>query len=327
MKIAYLILAHQYPEQLVRLVESRNTENTTFFIHINKKIDNKIYNQFVKGLSHLPNVHFIERQVIYVFDFGHTQASLQGIIEVIESKVDFDYLILSTGQDYSLKSNRYLENFFQENEGKIFLDYMDNLVVTDGLWHNRGADNINYWHVRLWKLRFVFPGPLNLSSHNRYCNSHETWYKILSFLWNGVVPLFPIKRQFPEGFIPYRGSSYWCFPRDCVEYIYNFLNTPKGKEYVNYFKYVDGPDEMFFQTLLLNSPLKDRIVNDNLFFIDWENPNPTRPRVFEACDFERLANSPKLFARKFNATRDSEIFDLLDQRFSQRDELLRERSS
>ena len=90
-----------------------------------------------------------------------------------------------------------------------------------------------------------------------------------------------------------------------------------NKSFVNFFRYVDGPDEMFFQTLLLSSPLKDRIVNDNLFFIDWENPNPTRPRVFEKCDFERLVNSPKLFARKFDATRDSEILDLLEQKVLQ----------
>jgi hypothetical protein len=320
MKIVYLILAHRYPEQLVRLVNSRNTENTSFFIHINKMIDGATYNRFVKGLSHLNNVHFIERNVIYVFDFGHTEASIQGIKEIIESQIDFDYLILSTGQDYSIKSNHYIENYFRENEGKIFLDYMDNEVITDGLWPTRSADNINYWHVRLWKLRFVFPGALNLSSHNRYCNSEETWYKILSFLWDGVVPLFPFKRKFPEGFTPYRGSAYWCFPKDCVDYIYNFLNTNQGKEFANYFKYVDGPDEMFFQTLILNSPLKDRVINDNLFFIDFENPNPTRPRVFEKCDFERLANSPKLFGRKFDATRDAEILDLLDHHVLQKQE-------
>lgn len=320
MKIVYLILAHRYPEQLVRLVNSRNTENTSFFIHINKMIDGETYNKFVKGLSHLKNVHFIKRNVIYVFDFGHTEASIQGIKEIIESQIDFDYLILSTGQDYSIKSNHYIENYFRENAGKIFLDYMDNEVITDGLWPTRSADNINYWHVRLWKLRFVFPGSLNLSSHNRYCNSEETWYKILSFLWDGVVPLFPFKRKFPEGFTPYRGSAYWCFPKDCVDYIYNFLNTNQGKEFANYFKYVDGPDEMFFQTLILNSPLKDRVVNDNLFFIDFENPNPTRPRVFEKCDFERLANSPKLFGRKFDATRDAEILDLLDHHVLQKQE-------
>lgn len=317
MKIAYLILAHQYPEQLIRLILSRNTENTSFFIHINQRTDRETYNKFVKTLSHLPNVHFIKRKVIYMFDFGHTEASLQGIKEVIESKVYFDWIILSTGQDYSIKSKDYIENFFQENRGKIFIDYMDNLKVTDGLWPNRGADNINYWHVRLWTLRFVFPGLLNLNSHNRYCNSEKPWYQMLAAVWDRVAPLFPIKRKFPEGFIPFRGSAYWCFPRDCVEYIYEFINTDKGKGFVNYFKYVDGPDEMFFQTLLLNSPLKERVVNDNLFFIDWENPNPSCPRVFEKCDFERLVNSPKLFARKFDATRDVDILDMLDQKVLQ----------
>lgn len=315
MKIAYLILAHRYPEQLVRLINSRNTENTWFFIHINKMTDDATYQSFVKELGHLPNVRFIERQVIYMFDFGHTQASIQGIKEIIESKIDFDYLVFGTGQDYSIKSNRYIENFFRENQGKIFLDYMDNSVITDGLWPTRSADNINYWHVRLWKLRFVFPGPLNLSSHNRYCNANKSWYKMLSVFWSGLMPLFPFKRKFPEGFTPYRGSAYWCFPKDCVEYLYDFIQ--KNPSFTNYLRYVDGPDEMFFQTALLNSPLKDRIVNDNLFFIDFENPNPTRPRVFEKCDFERIANSPKLFARKFDATRDAEILELIDQKILQ----------
>lgn len=311
MKLAYLILAHRYPEQLLRLIESRNTENTVFFIHINKMTDNKTYDQFIKAFSHLPNVRFIKRNVIYMFDFGHTQATIQGIQEIIESQIDFDYLIFGTGQDYSIKSKRYIEQFFQENQGKIFLDYMDNTVITDGLWPTRSADNINYWHVRLWKLRFLFFGSLNLTSHNRYCNTNKAWYKILEFFWSKIMPLFPFKRKFPEGFTPYRGSAYWCFPKDCVEYIYDFVK--KNQSFVNYFRYVDGPDEMFFQTILLNSPLKERIVNDNLFFIDFENPNPTRPRVFEKCDFERLVKSPKLFARKFDATRDVEIIDRIER--------------
>jgi hypothetical protein len=315
MKLAYLILAHRYPEQLLRLIESRNTENTVFFIHINKMTDQKTYDQFVKAFSHLPNVRFIKRNVIYMFDFGHTQATIQGIKEIIESQIDFDYLILGTGQDYSIKSKRYIENFFQENQGKIFLDYMDNTVITDGLWPTRSADNINYWHVRLWKLRFLFFGSLNLTSHNRYCNANKTWYKILEFFWSKIMPLFPFKRNFPEGFTPYRGSAYWCFPKDCVEYIYDFVKN--NQSFVNYFRYVDGPDEMFFQTILLNSPLKERIVNDNLFLIDFENPNPTRPRVFETCDFERLVNSPQLFARKFDATRDVEILDRIEREFLQ----------
>jgi hypothetical protein len=51
-----------------------------------------------------------------------------------------------------------------------------------------------------------------------------------------------------------------------------------------------------------------------LFYIDWDNPNPSRPRVFVKSDFERLVNSSKLFARKFDLSRDADIFELLDQK-------------
>ena len=43
MKIAYIILAHHYHEQLDRLLSKLNTENISFFIHIDKKADDTIY--------------------------------------------------------------------------------------------------------------------------------------------------------------------------------------------------------------------------------------------------------------------------------------------
>lgn len=58
---------------------------------------------------------------------------------------------------------------------------------------------------------------------------------------------------------------------------------------------------------------KNCIVNDDLKYIDWENPNPTPPAILGKSDFHRLVNSPKLFARKFDITRDAEILDLIDQ--------------
>jgi hypothetical protein len=72
-------------------------------------------------------------------------------------------------------------------------------------------------------------------------------------------------------------------------------------------------DEMFYQSIVMSSPLKDSVVNDNLFCIDWKNPNPNVPRTFISSDFERLISSGKLFARKFDITRDSAILDQLDR--------------
>ncbi|MGF1986665.1 MAG: hypothetical protein RMY62_002115 [Nostoc sp. ZfuVER08] len=58
MKIAYIILAHKYPEQLKRLIHRLNTENVSFFIHIDKKVEAKIYHQVVTLLKDFTNVFF-----------------------------------------------------------------------------------------------------------------------------------------------------------------------------------------------------------------------------------------------------------------------------
>ena len=48
MRIAYVILAHKYPEQLVRLISQLNTNDVSFFLHIDKKADDKFYHQVLQ---------------------------------------------------------------------------------------------------------------------------------------------------------------------------------------------------------------------------------------------------------------------------------------
>ena len=320
MKITYIVLAHRYPEQLIRLILRLNTENTSFFIHFDKKSNDNDYQQLVRELSHLPNIYFLRRYPCYWGDFSIVKASLEGIKEIFRRNIQFDWLVFLSGQDYPIKSNSQIEKFFKENEGKIFLEYVGNSIPTDMAWPNRNYDNIDYWHFRLHTLRFVFPGELSLNSFNRYCRNNQTWFRILSWLWSGLILLLPIKnkRKFPQGFEPFRGSQFCCLPRECVENIHDIIQ--ENRALINFFKNVDVPDELFFQTTIINSRFKDKVINDNLFYIDWDNPNPTRPRVFVKTDFERLVNSSKLFARKFDASRDADILDLLDQNLELADE-------
>lgn len=75
---------------------------------------------------------------------------------------------------------------------------------------------------------------------------------------------------------------------------------------------MDVPDEIFFQTILLNSSLASDIVNDDMRYIEWKDPNSGSPSVLDMNDFPGLANSPKLFARKFDEEVDVEILDRID---------------
>ncbi len=314
MKIAYIILAHKNPDQIKRLVLRLNTEGTSFFIHIDKKSNNKIYENIVDDLSPLSNVYFLKRFKIFWGDFSIVKATIEGIKEIFKTNTSFDWLILLSGQDYPLKSNSKIQETLLLNEGKLFISHCNypikpgaNEAITD-------TERIDYYHFNICNMRLVFPGKLAANTANKYRLKKYILLRLFSFMWSCFVFLFPIKRKFIEGFTPYIGSQFWCLPKESVEYIHKFIQ--QNSAFVNFFNYVDIADEIFFQTILLNSKFKERVVNNNLFYIDWENPNPRYPRVFIKSDFEKLVSSStsKLFARKFDMTRDTNILDMIDQK-------------
>ena len=274
MRIAYVILAHQLPEQLARLVRRLNTPNALFLIHINRRSDDAVYRAARAGLAELENVVFLRRHKLYWGGFGHVRATLEGLDELHRRSAQFDYVALLTGQDYPIKPVAEIERTLAESGGTSFMAY-DRLPggLADGM------QRITYWHSR----RIGVPRGWHLQ--------------------------VPIRRQFPYGFVPYGGSSYWWLSREAAEYVRRFVVEHPG--YQRFFKHVDVPDESFFHTIVMNSPLRDRVVNDELRYVDWTR-DPL-PAIFGASDLETLRRCPKLVARKFDSSCDAEILDLIDR--------------
>jgi hypothetical protein len=82
---------------------------------------------------------------------------------------------------------------------------------------------------------------------------------------------------------------------------------------VRFFKHVNVPDEHFFHTILLNSPLKDTVVNDDLRYLEWRDPDVAGgPAVLRKDDYTKIMGAPELFARKFDVTQDPELLDMID---------------
>lgn len=277
LKIAYLILAYKIPEQTIRLVRKLNAGNVAFFIHMDKKTDDSIYWEVVNRLSAFPNVHFVARQVCYWGHFSTVQAVIQGMLEIIDSGNEFDYVITLSGQDYPLLPNELITRTFEKNKG---LEFMEHFSLPCH-WPQRGMDRIEGWYV--------------ISPPN---DPNGT-----------VVRKEGPKRKFPKGFTPFGGSGWYCLTGDCVKYIYSFVE--KNSEFVDFFRYVLVPEEIFFHTIVLNSPFKDKVVNEDLRYIEWP-PNASNPRIFVKDDFPRIIKPFKLFVRKFDITVDAEILDMID---------------
>lgn len=273
MRYAYIISAYKNLEQVARLVRRLQSDRASFFVHVDKKTDNRDYHALVGSLGDVPSVSFLARHACHWGGFGHVQATLKGIDALAREGAPFDYVILLTGQDYPIKSNEYIERFFDAHAPNSFMGFSP---LPSDSWSPRGGlDRIEKVHLRL---------------HGHHLE-------------------IPFKRRFPSGLRPFGGGAYWCLSRDCIEYVAGFM--ARRPDFASFFRHVDIPDEIFFQTILLNSELQDTIVNDNLRYIDWTRGS--RPAILEVRDFEALRASPKLFARKFDVHQDEAVLDLIDR--------------
>ena len=92
MRIAYLILAHNTPNHLARLVRALDSPNVDFFIHVDRKSD---ISRFRDRLSQ-PNVAFLkDRIAVYWGDFSDVEATVRLIKEALKRTLQTNYLCLT----------------------------------------------------------------------------------------------------------------------------------------------------------------------------------------------------------------------------------------
>jgi hypothetical protein len=299
-KIAYIILAHRYPQQLIRLVNTLYTPSSMFLIHIDKKTDNPQYREMTSGLEHLPNLIFLKRNNCHWGNFGHVRATLTGLTRLVEDQMDFDYCLLLTGQDYPIKSNSYIETFLSNAHERDFVEYC---TWPQEWW----PDTVDLIRIRRWHFGGIYYDGDPIRVHFR---SNKLWKKAIigTLYWSANLMLS--ERRIPGHLEVFGGSSYWCLSNKSAKLVHSFVND--NPKFLNLYKYAFTPDETMFQTILLNSSLSHNIINDNLRLIDWSG-EIERPRIWRKHDIDTIRKSNAIIARKFDATVDSEILDLIDK--------------
>jgi hypothetical protein len=279
MAIAYLIVAHKNPDQILRLIHALRDSGAFFVVHVDKRAGDDVYAPLREYAALHPEVLLTKRNRCYWGGFGIVKAMIECVNTAVRTKHHFHYAILLSGQDYPIKDAQQIADFFEQNKGKEFMESFP--LARPNRWTDHGGYFQAVARVKYWTF-FVRSRAFHLR----------------------------LARKFPFGWEPHGGSQWWCLSHECLTYIESFLR--KNPPFLRYFKHVFIPDESMFPSLVSNSAFRDKIVNDDLRYIDWENPNPLYPRTLEADDFEKLRASPKLFARKFLPDRSKECLDLID---------------
>ena len=84
------------------------------------------------------------------------------------------------------------------------------------------------------------------------------------------------------------------------------------RENLKVVEYTFAPDEVIFQSILLNSKKDHHVVNDNLRLILWNNQGEVgSPVILTEQHFDQIKSSHSFFARKIHPVKSKQLIELI----------------
>lgn len=240
MKIGYVILCHKDPE-LVAAIANRVTigTNNIAVIHVDAKSEQQ---QFERYILKNDQIYFLKkRTAIYWGGFSSVIATMEAL--ELASSFSCDRYVLLQGCDYPLHSNEYIADFFEQNQSIEFLKAYN---IT------RSKKKINY---------------MKCYGYNIYDGIDRSQRCLSTFVARGFTAINKIGVKYRRGYYQdkktggkyevFWGWAHFALTHDCICYI---LDVYKNNEGLNkYFRHVFPADETYIQTVVYNSPFRDKV--------------------------------------------------------------------
>lgn len=286
MRHAFLIMAHNNWEQLRILLTLLDDSRNDIFLHIDKKaIDSPSRDDLESLLKHA-TLHFTPR--MDVTWGGDSQISCEMLLlkQAIPSQCDYYHLL--SGVDLPLHSMDYIDSFFIAHRGQEFLSLAE---VADSI-SQETRERISLYHPlqNLLGRRFF-----------RITNGCNTLQRMLHI----------DRLRSHQNLVLGKGANWFSITGDFAKHV-----VENWHQWASVFSSSFCGDEVFLQTMILNSPFAERIYHYNaktrsghgsyMRLIDWKRGSPY---VFRTTDYKELSTSPMLFARKFDERVDPEIIN------------------
>lgn len=286
MKHAFLIMAHDNYEQLKMLIQSLDNCNNDIYIHIDRKCKS-ILLESLSEISKESRTYVFQEYNIYWGDYSQTECEIFLMEQAFKNH--YDYYHLLSGADLMLVGHNDFQSFFEANKGKEFIN-IDNDQLDDIFYEWFQVYHPLQKYIRLFRNRLI-----------------------QLFFWKSAALLICLQKRIGinrtrnQNITFQKGANWFSITNELV------AEVLKKKEWIRHtFSLSRSSDEMFIQTILVNSELKQNHFTglprecQNLRYIDWNRGNPY---IFKEDDYEILLNSKCLFARKFDINTDRKIVE------------------
>lgn len=281
MKHALLITAYKDFAVLHQLI-SKFDARFSIYIHIDKK--SKISPETLQNLQKNKNVQYCDTD--YKVNWGgvnHLKSYLLLCRKALEN-TENKFFHLITAEDFPVKSLAYFDALFCSDTGTNYMEYFP-LPSTE--WELGGLNRLEYYHLY---------DVLNAkSTFGRFCIKQLV----------KLQRLFGFKRTMPFSQPLFGGSTYWSLSREAVQYVITF--TQNHPAFLPRFDHTFCAEEIYFQTILMNSIYAEKINNNNLRYTDWVSGKGGYPAYLDDTDFTQITESAALFARKISSKKLKEM--------------------
>lgn len=280
-------MAHNKFDMLCHLLKLLDDERNDIYLHIDLKAKDVPYEEIKKSVN-LSKLTIVKRIDVIWGSFTQIECEME-LIKSATNNGEYQYLHLLSGLDLPIKSQDEIHNFFDEYNGKEFLD----IEIEDNDRHTRARCRY-YWLFQKYNAR----------------HSKKTIFNLLEGISVRIQRTLKLSRISDEIEIK-KGANWFSITGAFAKYIVSLDEKIK-----KHFKYTFCADEVFMQTILYNSDFRKNLfistdgdpVNRRL--IDWKRGNPY---VFRKEDIDMIESSHCLFARKFDNEIDSKIISEIDE--------------
>lgn len=281
-KHAYLIMAHNEPEILERLLRLLDDSRNDIYLHIDKK-GNKLLENRLKECVNYSELNFISRMDVEWGGDSMIECELGLMKAAINGR--YDYYHLLSGVDLPIKTQDEIHEFFVANNGKEFisLDFCEEML-------DEFKERICYYYLLQNKI-----------GRRKGKMVGVAYYVQVAML--NIQKFFGINRMKKWHVNFYKGENWFSISHRMLSYVIEHEKWIKKYCYRSI-----CADEIFIQVLAYNSPYKNNIISNSLRLVDWKRGNPY---VWRKKDFLEIISSQQLFARKFSWTIDKQIIEKL----------------
>ena len=147
MKLLFLILAHERPQQVAQLCEAlvAAAEDAVALVHYDARAPEADFAALREAVAGHRCIRLVERRVACRWGaFGLVEAPLNALAQAEAEGLDPDYAILLSGACLPCRPVAQLERYLAEHDGREFIEIEDESWIGDG------------WRSERWRYRFWF---------------------------------------------------------------------------------------------------------------------------------------------------------------------------